>query len=234
MASCHGSEACASRSCLTVYAGKRGCAGHAALPRHTLPSAMPGHGRGWGQPPREPRGWECCLSSALRRARLTVLACAARQDACWVCLGESTPDEPLTYPCHCPRPVHAPCLARWQLHSAGSRCDARGSPAATLAQPRSPRSLRRLVRRHERPAWARAHALAALLKRSTRAPWYLLSSLSGTCTGRHCTGTLAWLSGHSAWLGAERLCSISDSRGCPASHRPWRPGWTRGSSVCPT
>ncbi|KAK9831492.1 hypothetical protein WJX81_002044 [Elliptochloris bilobata] len=47
------------------------------------------------------------------------------QDACWVCLGESTPDEPLTYPCHCPRPVHAPCLARWQLHSAGSREETR-------------------------------------------------------------------------------------------------------------
>lgn len=39
-----------------------------------------------------------------------------------MCLGESSPDEPLIYPCHCPRPVHAPCLARWQLHSAGGRC----------------------------------------------------------------------------------------------------------------
>ena len=38
-----------------------------------------------------------------------------------MCLGESTCLEPLCYPCKCPRPVHGACLARWQLHSAGSR-----------------------------------------------------------------------------------------------------------------
>ena len=42
-------------------------------------------------------------------------------EVCWVCLGESTCLEPLCYPCKCPRPVHGACLARWQLHSAGSR-----------------------------------------------------------------------------------------------------------------
>ncbi|BDA48669.1 hypothetical protein COCOBI_12-3510 [Coccomyxa sp. Obi] len=41
-------------------------------------------------------------------------------DVCWVCLGESTANEPLACPCRCPRPVHAHCLARWQLHSAGT------------------------------------------------------------------------------------------------------------------
>jgi hypothetical protein len=51
------------------------------------------------------------------RALLVVV----QPDVCWVCLGESTSSEPLTCPCRCPRPVHAACLARWQLHSAGSR-----------------------------------------------------------------------------------------------------------------
>lgn len=37
---------------------------------------------------------------------------------CWICLDSSTP---LLTPCKCPRLAHAPCLARWQLQSAGSR-----------------------------------------------------------------------------------------------------------------
>ena len=45
----------------------------------------------------------------------------AQTEVCWVCLGEGTDLEPLSYPCKCPRPVHGACLARWQLHSAGSR-----------------------------------------------------------------------------------------------------------------
>lgn len=49
-------------------------------------------------------------------------AVIVQPDMCWVCLGESTASEPLCCPCRCPRPVHAHCLARWQLHSAGSRC----------------------------------------------------------------------------------------------------------------
>lgn len=48
------------------------------------------------------------------------IACE-QAEVCWVCLGESTCLEPLCYPCKCPRPVHGACLARWQLHSAGSR-----------------------------------------------------------------------------------------------------------------
>jgi hypothetical protein len=31
------------------------------------------------------------------------------------------PPAPLILPCRCPRPVHARCLARWQLQSAGTR-----------------------------------------------------------------------------------------------------------------
>ncbi|GBF90703.1 hypothetical protein Rsub_03004 [Raphidocelis subcapitata] len=51
--------------------------------------------------------------------------CAASQDGtasdggpcCWICLDEG--GGPLTTPCACPRPVHACCLARWQLQQAG-------------------------------------------------------------------------------------------------------------------
>ncbi|KAG1673427.1 hypothetical protein FOA52_002192 [Chlamydomonas sp. UWO 241] len=43
-------------------------------------------------------------------------------DVCWICLdGSDEPDNPLCRPCSCPRYSHAPCLARWQLQSAGSR-----------------------------------------------------------------------------------------------------------------
>ena len=89
-----------------------------------------------------------------------------------MCLGESTPDEPLTYPCHCPRPVHAPCLARWQLHSAGSRCGAQGfSETAALAQPRVPVGLLRLRSvGAPGPAWLHARAQAALAPVSLQAP----------------------------------------------------------------
>ncbi|KAK9815830.1 hypothetical protein WJX72_010393 [[Myrmecia] bisecta] len=43
------------------------------------------------------------------------------QDVCWVCLDDGTASDPLVQQWHCPRPVHAQCLARWQLHAAGSR-----------------------------------------------------------------------------------------------------------------
>lgn len=52
---------------------------------------------------------------------LLMCECTMQAEVCWVCLGESTCSEPLSYPCKCPRPVHGACLARWQLHSAGSR-----------------------------------------------------------------------------------------------------------------
>ncbi|KIY96035.1 hypothetical protein MNEG_11925, partial [Monoraphidium neglectum] len=38
--------------------------------------------------------------------------------ACWICLGGAS-EAPLGTPCACPRPVHAQCLARWQLQQAG-------------------------------------------------------------------------------------------------------------------
>ena len=74
-------------------------------------------------------------AAAFRDAKKT----STSGDACWVCLGEGTrsgdgggrsgdggcgtdccADERLVLPCACPRPVHAACLARWQLHSAGT------------------------------------------------------------------------------------------------------------------
>lgn len=36
---------------------------------------------------------------------------------CWICLGG---EGPLASPCSCPRRVHLECLARWQLHKAGT------------------------------------------------------------------------------------------------------------------
>ncbi|KAG2430316.1 hypothetical protein HYH02_013793 [Chlamydomonas schloesseri] len=45
---------------------------------------------------------------------------SCEDDACWVCLeGTSEAAGQLEYPCACPRGVHAKCLARWQLQSAG-------------------------------------------------------------------------------------------------------------------
>ncbi|KAG2424213.1 hypothetical protein HXX76_014744 [Chlamydomonas incerta] len=45
---------------------------------------------------------------------------SCEDDACWVCLeGSSEAAGRLEYPCACPRGVHAKCLARWQLQSAG-------------------------------------------------------------------------------------------------------------------
>jgi hypothetical protein len=44
---------------------------------------------------------------------------AEDQNVCWICLEGSGAGELLS-PCKCPsRFVHRPCLARWQLHSAG-------------------------------------------------------------------------------------------------------------------
>ncbi|GBF96175.1 hypothetical protein Rsub_08923 [Raphidocelis subcapitata] len=41
------------------------------------------------------------------------------EDVCWICLDPAGAHGPLERPCSCPRSVHAMCLARWQLHSAG-------------------------------------------------------------------------------------------------------------------
>lgn len=40
---------------------------------------------------------------------------------CWVCLEEASGKRHLYQPCSCPRSVHKQCLARWQLHSAGTK-----------------------------------------------------------------------------------------------------------------
>lgn len=42
----------------------------------------------------------------------------AEEDTCWICLEGG---ENLCSPCACPRVVHRNCLAKWQLHKAGSR-----------------------------------------------------------------------------------------------------------------
>jgi hypothetical protein len=53
---------------------------------------------------------------------------------CWICLSGGGD---LCRPCACKmRPVHAACLARWQLVRAGQRCArARGGPRARVAVP---------------------------------------------------------------------------------------------------
>ncbi|KAK9837881.1 hypothetical protein WJX74_007044 [Apatococcus lobatus] len=40
-------------------------------------------------------------------------------NVCWVCYDGPRPSSPLIFPCACPRPLHAECCARWQLHAAG-------------------------------------------------------------------------------------------------------------------
>ncbi|KAI8462819.1 MAG: hypothetical protein J3K34DRAFT_389394 [Monoraphidium minutum] len=52
---------------------------------------------------------------------VTVLAEADDCPICWICLDGPGPDRPLVHPCRCPSWVHAPCIARWQLQSAGTR-----------------------------------------------------------------------------------------------------------------
>ncbi|KIZ07041.1 hypothetical protein MNEG_0912 [Monoraphidium neglectum] len=44
---------------------------------------------------------------------------ADQEDVCWICLDPAGAHGTLERPCACPRSVHAMCLARWQLHSAG-------------------------------------------------------------------------------------------------------------------
>ncbi|GLI60308.1 hypothetical protein VaNZ11_002424 [Volvox africanus] len=45
---------------------------------------------------------------------------SCEEDVCWVCLeGSSDLSGAMEHPCACPRGVHAKCLARWQLQSAG-------------------------------------------------------------------------------------------------------------------
>lgn len=58
--------------------------------------------------------------SKLRAARSAPIPRGGEQDdVCWICLDPEGPQGPLERPCSCPRSVHAMCLARWQLHSAG-------------------------------------------------------------------------------------------------------------------
>ncbi|EIE27501.1 hypothetical protein COCSUDRAFT_45889 [Coccomyxa subellipsoidea C-169] len=49
--------------------------------------------------------------------------CGMSEDVpiCWICLDIARVEAHLIQPCNCPRHAHAPCLARWQLQSAGSR-----------------------------------------------------------------------------------------------------------------
>lgn len=54
--------------------------------------------------------------------RVTVVAAEAEDlPICWICLDGPTIDRPLMHPCRCPSYVHASCIARWQLQSAGTR-----------------------------------------------------------------------------------------------------------------
>jgi E3 ubiquitin-protein ligase DOA10 len=47
--------------------------------------------------------------------------CEAEEETCWICLDGPKEDHPLVRPCSCPRTVHASCLAKWQLTSAGRK-----------------------------------------------------------------------------------------------------------------
>ena len=72
------------------------------------------------------------VAALLRRAQARCgrsrVACAAEceevDSVCWICMEHAqAPNETgaLTRPCRCPRMVHARCLARWQLQSAGGQ-----------------------------------------------------------------------------------------------------------------
>ena len=43
------------------------------------------------------------------------------EEVCFICLDGDTSTNPLQRVCGCPRKVHRPCMARWQLHSAGKK-----------------------------------------------------------------------------------------------------------------
>uniref|UniRef100_A0A061R770 RING-CH-type domain-containing protein n=1 Tax=Tetraselmis sp. GSL018 TaxID=582737 RepID=A0A061R770_9CHLO len=71
------------------------------------------------------------ITSTASRTRKQESSCPAAQaqDApvlqgkkCWICLeGDKDSAKLLRMPCSCPRFAHQRCLARWQLHSAGTR-----------------------------------------------------------------------------------------------------------------
>lgn len=63
---------------------------------------------------------DCSPSNRLRQTRSAPCPRGVDQDdVCWICLDPAGPFGQLERPCACPRSVHAMCLARWQLHSAG-------------------------------------------------------------------------------------------------------------------
>jgi hypothetical protein len=99
-------------------------------PAHALPSQ--GHlGASAARRTRRDQKKCYCLHARARltrtRARAPPAQCCSNRpeegDVCWICLdGTEQPGNPLCRPCSCPRYSHKPCLARWQLQSAGSRC----------------------------------------------------------------------------------------------------------------
>ena len=46
----------------------------------------------------------------------------AEAEQCWLCLNSEAAGT-LCAPCACPRKAHLACLSRWQLQSAGTRCE---------------------------------------------------------------------------------------------------------------
>lgn len=70
----------------------------------------------------------------------------ADPDTCRICRGESTPDEPLFYPCKCSgsiKYVHQDCLMEWLSHSQKKHCELCKTPFrfTKLYSPRMPSTL---------------------------------------------------------------------------------------------
>lgn len=84
--------------------------------------------------------------SPTRTAHRDTTAQNADPDTCRICRGESTPDEPLFYPCKCSgsiKYVHQDCLMEWLSHSQKKHCELCKTPFrfTKLYSPRMPSTL---------------------------------------------------------------------------------------------
>ena len=84
--------------------------------------------------------------SPTRSAHRETAAQNADPDTCRICRGESTPDEPLFYPCKCSgsiKYVHQDCLMEWLSHSQKKHCELCKTPFrfTKLYSPRMPSTL---------------------------------------------------------------------------------------------
>lgn len=104
------------------------------VPNYNLARDFPPHGRRRSSPSRTPHRDPATTSNA------------PDPDTCRICRGESTPDEPLFYPCKCSgsiKYVHQDCLMEWLSHSQKKHCELCKTPFrfTKLYSPRMPSTL---------------------------------------------------------------------------------------------